>query len=155
MISLVEEVAPIVDPRCIARRGLSKEGCTVVMTGVSRERLVIDFDKPGSPLQQDSTRCDYLCIVEADNGDDWIVPLELKKGGFKANAIAQQLQAGANVADRLVSTAASFRFRAVAFSGTVRKAERLSLKRQRVEFRGRREEIRRTRCGDRLASVLR
>ena len=155
MTSLIEEVAPNVDARCIVRRGLSKEGCTVVMTGLPQERLVIDFDKPGSPLQQDSTRCDYLCIAEADNGDDWIVPLELKKGGFNAKTITQQLQAGANVADKLVTTTASFRFRAVAFSGNVRKAERLSLKRQRVQFRGRREEIRRTRCGNKLASMLR
>ena len=155
MTGLVEEVAPNVDARCIVKRGLSKEGCAVVMTGMPQERLVIDFDKPGSPLQQDATRCDYLCIAEADNGDDWIVPLEVKRGGFKATVVAQQLQAGANVADQLVATAASFRFRAVAFSGNVRKAERLSLKRQSVQFRGRREEIRRTRCGDRLASMLR
>lgn len=155
MTGLVAEVGPSIDARCIVKRGLSKEGCTVVMTGMPRERLVIDFDKPGSPLQQDTTRCDYLCIAEADNGDDWIVPLELKKGGFKATVIAQQLQAGANVADKLVAAAATFRFRAVAFSGSVRKAERLSLKRQSVQFRGHREEIRRTRCGGRLASMLR
>lgn len=155
MTGLVAGVVPKVDARCLVKSGLKKDGCKVVMSGVPQARLVIDFDKPGSPLQQNATRCDYLCIAEADNGDDWIVPLELKKGGFKATAIAQQLQAGANVADQLVTTAASFRFRAVAFSGNVRKAERLSLKRQSVQFRGRREEIRRTRCGNRLASMLR
>ena len=151
MTSLVEQVAPKVDARCIGRRGLS----TVVMTGVPQKRLVIDFDKPGSPLQQDSTRCDYLCIAAADNGDDWIVPLELKKGSFKAKGVARQLQAGTNAADELVAPAASFKFRAVVFSRNVRKAERRNLKRERVQFRGLREEIRRSKCGDRLASILR
>ena len=46
---------------------LRKEGCKVSLNDAPEPRLIVDFDKPGSPLGQNQTRCDYLFV--ADSGE--------------------------------------------------------------------------------------
>ena len=154
MMGLMATVRSQLDPKCIVKHGLKKDGCAVSMSKAPQARLIVDCDKPGSPLNQNAVRCDYIGVVETATDGDWVVPLELKKGGFDASKLAGQLQAGADAADKLVPSAASIRFRAVAFSGNVRKAERKKLKRESVKFRGLSVEIRRRKCGERLVSAL-
>jgi len=45
----------------------------------------LDFDKPGSPLPEDSPRCDYLLVAEDQSKIVWVVLLELKRGKLDAN----------------------------------------------------------------------
>ena len=204
-MGLVETVrAGLDDGRCLVGGGLEKEGCRVSLDGAPQRRLIVDFDKPGSPRDPDETRCDYLFIAEDDAEDDakrdakrdaartdgnatpegWVVPLELKRGRLHARKVARQLQAGAAVAERLerlgkgrlhaarkaarqlqagaavaerlVPPDKAVRFRPVAVTGGVRKAERDKLKKPAnfVRFRGRLKPVRLMKCGAPLVSVL-
>jgi len=42
------------------------------MTNVPASKLVIDFDKPGSPLKPDEKRCDYLLIATERQTKIWL-----------------------------------------------------------------------------------
>ena len=67
-MSLVKRVRDKLDTRCLVDGRLTKKGCKVSMTGVTEPRLVVDFDKPGSPRRPDRPLCDYLFIAEDENG---------------------------------------------------------------------------------------
>ncbi len=125
------------------------------MTDAPTPNLIVDFDRPGSPLGLGQTRCDYLFVAENDKGD-WIAPLELKRGCLQADEVVRQLQAGASAAEQLVSSNDSVRFRPVAASGSTPKAERdkLKNKRSKVRFHGQAEAIRLISCGASLVGAL-
>ena len=156
MTGVLESVGSALDPRCFVHIGLSKGGCRVVMTGAPSPRLVVDFDKPGSPLADDQTRCDYLLIAESPSDPSWVAPLELKRGQLHAEQVVRQLQAGASAAESIVPHEEAVRFRPVSVSGNVSKHERESLKRaSAIRFHEHREPVRLLSCGDRLDKVLR
>ena len=155
-MGLVETVRNMLDQRCLVSGRLNKSGCKVSMQGAPRPRLIVDFDKPGSPLKQDQTRCDYLFVAEDDQGPGWVSPLELKRGRLQADDAVKQLQAGATAAEGIVPWNKPFRFRPVAaFRGSSRfEISKLKSKSCRVRFRGRTEAIRLISCGEPLAKVL-
>ena len=64
MTTILERVRLALSPGCLIRHRLKKDGCKVLLTNAPNPRLIVDFDKPGSPLSQDTTRCDYLVIAE-------------------------------------------------------------------------------------------
>ena len=144
-----------IDRGCLVNGGLNKSGCKVSMKGAPSPRLIVDFDKPGSPLQ-DQTRCDYLFVAEDDEGPGWVAPLELKHGRLRADEVVRQLQAGACAAEGFVPSDKHARFRPVAVSGSTPKAERDKLKSKgsRVRFHGHAEAVRLMSCGASLAGAL-
>jgi len=153
---LVKRVRAELDTRCLIQGGgLGKEGCRIRLEGTPRTRVAIDFDKPGSPLGQNETRCDYLFVAESSGNPGWIVPLELKSGKVDVSRATDQLQAGAEFAERLFASNRDVEFFPVIASGSVPKAERRALQTSRVRFRQRNERIRRVTCGDRLIKALR
>ncbi len=154
MTALVEEVGDKIDEACVVRGGLKKDGCRIVMKGVPARRLVVDFDKDGSPLSADQTRCDYLLVAEDEQAHDWVAVLELKRGRLHAGKVVRQLRAGAAAAEKLVPRDRALRFRPVAVSGSTTKLERNELKKHLVIFHGRKVGVRWMKCGDRLARVL-
>ena len=126
------------------------------MEGAPEPHLIVDFDKPGSPLGPDQTRCDFLFIAEGAEGRSWVVPLELKRGRLHADEVVRQLQEGARFAERLVPSNEPIRFRPVAASSSRPKAERDRLKRRssRVRFHGHFEAIRLMSCSAPLTEAL-
>lgn len=156
MTGLVERAREKLDARCLVEGRLNKEGCRVLMTGAPAPRLVVDFDKPGSPRHPDAPHCDYLFIGEDVNGLDWVAPLELKRGRLHADEIVRQLQAGADAAERFVSESESIKFRPVAATGRTPKAERnrLRSKNNRIRLHGRMEMVRLLSCGEPLVRAL-
>lgn len=102
--------------KCVNNRckvGLPKRQCLYV---------VIDMDHSKSPAPKDREHCDFLFIGEC-NGDDWVVPIELK-GRPKASKIVSQLQAGASVAARIVPNRFKVEFKPIAvYDGQFRRAE--------------------------------
>jgi len=154
--TLPEPVQNKIDPRCLAKGRPRKEGCDVRMTDAPAPRLVIDFDRPGSPAAGDDVRCDYLVIAEDGDGEGLAVALELKRGQFRAKQTARQLQAGAVAVERLVPADRKIRFRPVAVSGRINKHGKAELKKpeNRIAFRGHQEAIRRMSCGDSLKNIL-
>ena len=155
MTHLVNRARNAISLRCIGHK-LRKRGCTVSLAGAPAPRLIVDFDKPGSPLRSSSTRCDYLFIAIGDDNFGWVAPLELKKGRLDAAKVVGQLQKGAFAAERLISSAEPIRLRPVAVTGgPTSKAERDKLKKKRVRLHGCVEAVRRLKCGDTLVHQLR
>ena len=161
MSSCANAVRDRVSQECLTTR-CQKEGCKVSLPSVGRipvgqrPYVVIDMDHSKSPAPEDSKRCDFLFIGEYDS-QDWIVPLELKRGQPTVSEIVPQLQASASIADRIVSRDAEIKFRPVAAYGGELKRHQLNLfrnKANRVKFRNQREGIRLTRCGASLEQAL-
>ena len=155
MTGLVDTVRGKVQNTCLISGRLKKEGCSVFLKDAPRRRLIVDFDKPGSPLHEKETRCDYLLLAEDADFSGWVVPIELKKGRLDASKAAKQLKAGAKIAEKLVPDSISVNFRPVAAVGGS-KAERVELraKKNRVWFHGTSEIIRLIKCGERLIDAF-
>ena len=157
MTGLVSGVRNKLDPKCVWKNPLKKNGCKVLLTGAPHPRLVVDFDKPGSPLRGTDTRCDYLFIAEKNQSQGWIAPLELQKGKLHASKVANQLKAGAKVAQRLISPKNPIKFRPTAvYSGSIHKRERRLLreKRNRIRFHKQIEGVRLISCGEMLTNAF-
>ena len=153
MTELIDAVRNQVSPECLTRK-CSRPGCSVPLKGAPNPRLIIDFDKPGSPLGERETRCDFLFIAEESNNPGWVSPLKLKGGRVDVSEAIEQLQAGASVAEALVSQDLKVNFRPVLASGNIPKAERAALKRT-ISFHGNSMPVRRIRCGAPLIQALR
>lgn len=121
-----------------------------------RPRLIVDFDKPGSPLGPEAERCDYLFVAQRAAGGSWVALLELKRGRLHAGQAVRQLQAGASAAGTLISAGEQIEFRPVVASGSTPKAERQRLrnKNNRVQLCGRTEFVRLISCGAPLTKAL-
>ena len=153
MIGLLDAVCEKVSDKCLVRR-CQRKGCTASLKGLAQQHLIIDFDKPGSPLGPDQTRCDYLIIADDPGNKWWVVPLELKRGQLDVKHVISQLQAGACAAEQIVPGDGSIGFRPAVASGEgVRTVEREAL-RQRIRFRNCFEPVRRIRCGGSLIAAL-
>lgn len=156
MTALLERVCLALEPGCLIKRGLNKHGCKVSMANAPNPRLIIDFDKPGSPLARDAARCDYLVMAEDQQAFVWVAPLELKRGRLHADQVVRQLQAGARAAQELVPADEPVRFRPVAASGSASKYERNRLRNKvsKIRFHGQAEPVRLMSCGAPLFQTL-
>ena len=148
MVGLLTTVSGKVPKSCLTK-AISKEGCNISLKGAPSVRLIVDFDKPGSPLAADETRCDYLFLAELTGKSDCVRPIELKRGGFDAGVVRLQLQAGAQAAEHLIPSRFVVNFLPILASGNVPKAQRKSM-RFSVRFRGTDTPLRRIRSGDPL-----
>ena len=153
----VQSVQEEVPEKCQAKR-CRKEGCTVSLAGIRGQRVIIDLDCEDLKLSSNQTKCDYIFLgaKERDADEDWVVPMELKKGNVDISEVAKQLQGGANVADQIIPHDASMNFIPVVASGNFSKHEQRQLRNRsnNVRFRGRSAIIQRIRCGDPLTRVL-
>ena len=156
MTDLVERVRATIDPKCLVKRGLNKSGCRLLMAHVPAHRLIVDFDRPGSPLSAGATRCDYLVLAEDGREHNWVAILELKRGALHADQAVRQLKAGARVAEKLIPPDEAVAFRPVVASRKVSKHERRKLRDRNnmIRFRERKEPIRLTSCGATLMEAL-
>ena len=155
-MTLVEEVRKAVSDGCITRR-CREQSCSLSLNGTSQQAFAIDMNHADSPVDQDQTRCDFLFLGSLTGQDDeWVVPIELKRGEIGATEARDQLQAGAKAAERLVPRGRDCRFLPLAVSRSMARAERDRLRKDshRVGFRGRRFLVERVRCGSQLAHAL-
>lgn len=159
-MGLVDAVRKVVhkkfSKKCLTRK-CSRPGCGVSLKGAPSPRLIIDFDKPGSPLGQSDTRCDFLFIAEDNDESGWVAPLELKSGGLDASQAIKQLRAGARVAEEIVPQDEPVRFRPIAAHQGIHRAELIKLrnKASRIRFRGQMEYARLMSCDAALVEKLR
>ena len=156
MTHFVNNVRKALNSGCIVNK-LRKEGCKVSLAGAPAPNLIVDFDKPGSPLRSSSKRCDYLFIAKGKDNFGLVAPLELMKGRLDAAKVVGQLQEGASAAERLTSPSEPIRLRPIAVTGgTTPKAEREKLKQQkRIRLHRCVEAVRLLKCGDTLVQKLR
>ncbi len=157
MTALLEKIRDTINGGCLVTSRLKKDGCKIVTKGLPEPRLIIDFDKRGSPLPPNVTRCDYLLVAEVENTPPLVAVLELKRGKLHADQIVRQLRAGASAAEKLVPQNQAVRFRPIAASGSAPKHERTKLrdKANRIKLHEQNERVRLMSCGARLAATLR
>ena len=155
MTNLVEIVRARVCGKCIAKR-CKKGDCRVSLKDVPKQHLIIDFDKPGSPLGKAEKRCDYLFVASESTDRNWLVPLELKKSSVDAKEVVKQLKAGADIAKKFVPSNIKVNFRPVVAHRGMHKAEREEIKKERnkIRFRNLKEPVRLINCGDKLKNKL-
>ena len=160
MSNLSNAVRAKVSEECLTTK-CQNEGCKVSLpsNGRSPDRqrpyVVIDMDHSESPAQ-DGQRCDFLFIGEYRN-QEWVVPLELKRGKADASEIVPQLQAGASVAEGIVPARASVKFQPVAaYGGDLRRHQTNAFRnaRNRIKFRQGRKPVRLIKCGTSLELAL-
>lgn len=153
MSRAVRTIARRVDQRCHTR-SCGKEGCSVSMKGVLADRVVIDLDCEALGLP-DGSRSDYV-FVGSDVDNTYVVPIELKSGRFSASKVLDQLQGGADAADRWLPTQCEFDFVPVLVHGRgVHRRERNVLRRRNVKLRQHERQTVLIRCGSPLMEALR
>ena len=147
MTGIVTLLRRQVDPRCVVAGTLRDDGCSVSMQDMPRERIAVNLERAaelGTPtglVDRHTRHCDFLFVAEEDTATLWAASLELKKGDFRASDVATQLQGGAAALDKLIPCGQSVLFRPIVASQRVPKAQRASLMRQRVRFRGARHRL--------------
>ena len=152
MSALVSSVAQEVDDDCHTNK--CKRGkCSISLNDAPAPRLIVDLDGAALPIQQDQKRCDYLFIGEQD-GTGWVVPIELKGGGFKVDDVAEQLQGGSNVADAWLPLGSPFQFVPVLAHRGIHRHDRDKLRYKQINLRGQGKRIKLLRCGAKLKNVL-
>ena len=140
------------------------------LDGAPNDRVVIDLDKPSSPLSGEETRCDYLVFAEERGAVAWFAPMELKKGGLRPSKVVPQLQAGADAAAKVVGVATGSSTKrsgpesppvnflpVAAVGGRIHRADRTELRKKamQVQFGHRKARVQVTRCGGSLVDTLR
>ena len=155
MTGLLRAVRAKVPGTCILEEGrrCEKNGCRILFEDAPRPYLVIDLDEEGSPLGEQRRCCDYLFVADGDKGGGCVAALELKRGNFRAGEVAEQLQAGAAAAERIVSENITVGFCPVVV-GSAHKEEMYKLRKKGVSFRGRMKTVRSVRCGGRFTAKL-
>ena len=133
----------------------SAEGCAVPLKDAPAPHLVMDLDHPYFRLK-DKIHCDFLFIsCDSNGGDNWVVPLELKRGGPDATEVVLQLQAGSGIAQALIPDEHKTQFLPIgAYGGRLHKSQRERLRRARVLYRNKRYEVKLIRCGTQLRVAL-
>ena len=153
-VDVVEAVRRAVSAGCVVTR-CRKGGCTLSLRDAPEPRVIIDLDHPEAPVGQNDKRCDYIFIGGSDKV--WVAPMELKSGKPEPSEIAPQLQAGADVADKIVPRGAKVEFMPLAvFGGSAPSDTRVFKKSAyRIVFREQRKEIKLHKCRTPLALALR
>lgn len=153
MSALVDSVAQKVDQDCHTKH-CKKGNCSLSLKGAPAQRLIVDLDCATLPISASRKRCDYLFVGEVDN-TAWVVPIELKGGGFNAGEVVEQLQGGSDVADAWLPPGSLFRFVPVLAHGQgAHKRDFRVLRRRDITLRGKKRRIKTLRCDDKLVSKL-
>ena len=143
-------------PASCQSSGCSKPGCSLPVARSLHPFVLVDLDAEGSPAGPREARCDFLFLgAGGDTEALRFAPIELKKGSPIAFEVRAQLQAGSNIADRVLPPDAAVHFQPVlGYGGTMRKVQRRRLREQRIRFRTCTAVPRRLRCGESLAAAF-
>lgn len=138
---------------CLTNR-CEKDGCKVILDKALTELVVVDMDCVYLPIPEDTKRCDDLCIGY-DRNTTWVIPIELKSGGFSANSVLKQLEIGVRYADRNLPTGIPIQLSPILAHGKGVHRHALKLLRSRkLRMRGQYMGTKLIRCGDALSKGL-
>ena len=153
MNEFISEVKTSICGECLSNR-CRKEGCIVLMTNAPRDRIIIDLDCEKLRVQSGEKQCDYLLVIE-ENSRRWVVAIEMKRGGFSAKTVVEQLSAGAVQAKALCPSNESFEFvPLLVHGGGMNPRDLRILNSERVGTPGQKRRIVRIRCGQSLRDAL-
>ena len=150
-MQIVHENVP---PECLCRKQkCRKHGCGVSMKGAPATRVVVDMDC--DPIKNLSTgkKCDYL-FFGRENETVWVAPIELKSGGVEANKAVDQLQKGADTADKWLPSRSSFQFVPVLVHSGIHPRDKAILQKKPIKFRNRTRRAVMIRCDKPLREAL-
>ena len=133
----------------------SRSGCGVNMTRAPSPRVVIDADRAFPAHGMMGKRCDYI-IFFFDTTQNCLVAvlIELKGGDVKASEVSEQLQEGANFAERFTTESTEIVCLPRLFHKGIHKKEFQQLQRTSVRFRGEHKPIKTARCDSPLIRTL-
>lgn len=122
-----------------------RNGCRVSMQDVPSPRVLVDVDAAFPAHEMEGKRCDYvLFFTGAEKDTLFAVPMELKSGGVDASEVSAQLKGGADFAHRFAPKAVCH---PILFYGKkLHEAQRKTLNRAKVRFRGLQLTIKTARC---------
>ena len=140
-------------------------GCCMSLHGIPEPYVLINLEHDAAPRHRDHSRhhnhphCDFLLVAGDDeNGGPWVAPIELTTGNKDGDLLLRQLRAGADIADDLIPSGASFRFRPIfAHDGRLHDyviTEVLRQQSSNIQLRDESESIELTRCSESLADAL-
>ena len=125
------------------------------LAGVPTDHVLVDLDCDTLQNRHQGKRCDYLFVGE-DTETVWIVPIELKSGGFRASEAAEQLRGGAALTASWLPGRSTFNFVPVLAHGPgIHRQVFKKLRSERIRLRGQARQIVSIRCGTPLRVVLR
>ena len=157
MRTLLERIDAQVNRRCRATT-CRKEGCRLRLAELPRRHRLFDMDHVDAPGSAQEVRCDYLYFDDGGDTPGRVVPLELKSGSPRAGEIATQLQAGADLAERLIDDDIVVVFTPVAAHGGSlhrHRVNRFAQRENQVAFRRTKYKIELLKCGASLIDALR
>ena len=155
MNKLVSVVSKRVCQSCHSKQ-IKKDGCSASLKSAPSPRLIIDMDCKKITKIQSGNNCDYVFIGE-DSSSTWVVPIELKSGGFKVSHVAKQLQDGINLAARWIPSGGSFRFVPLLFHPSKKRLHKYQhdrLRSAQIKFQKGNYKILLCKCGSQLSSAL-
>ena len=124
----------------------------MTLEGVPKGHITVDMDCHIDPNQ---VRCDFLFVGRLKTAnDEWVIPMELKRGQVKASGVIDQLQAGAKAAEHLVPQKANVEFQPIVASGRINPEQSRILSSKKVVFRGKKFAIRRIECGSSITTAI-
>ena len=142
------------DSRCFANQ-CNKDNCSVLLTDTVQPQLIVDFDKPGSPIVRNETRCDYLVVVESESGAWWVAILEFKSGRrFKNKKLENQLSASARAMESRIPYDSKIFFRPVLVCKGLGTLKMHELRKIKINFHEQPYPIRIISCGDKLSEAF-
>ncbi len=153
MTNLIDQIKRKLPNGCLTNK-LRKSGCTVKLDGAPASSIKIDMDTCEPLVKKTETRCDYIFI--GGGKDVFFVPLEVKPTA-DATKIVNQLQAGADIADRrIIPQNQRVQFQPVAACRKFGKQENLILRHEnsKIHFRGDRIHIEPLKCGAPLTNAV-
>ena len=115
----------------------TRDRCRVSLKDIPRERIVVDADKAFEAHGCSGKRCDFILFTPGSGGKLFVVPIELKSGGFDVSSALEQLQEGATFAEEFARCATNAVCRPVLIHG--RGMHRMDLSRlnlKKIWFRG-------------------
>ena len=133
MSDVLDGIRSAVGERNISQ-SLSRDECGVDDTGLPAQRIIVDADLAFPAHRWAGSRCDFIIFfLDTDERHVVTVPLELKSGWAYPEPVSEQLQGGADFADRFAPCNAVCR--PVLLRG--RGINLRKLNRAKVQFRGR------------------
>lgn len=153
MSGLPERIRKKVARTCLVRK-LNKNGCFLPLDKAPTPRIIVDFDKKGSPALAGGKKGDYVVVAARGKGGSWIVPIEIKKGSLHAKEAHEQVQAAASAMERFLRKGEKFVLKPVVAAKRVRHDESQKIKRLMVTLRGVDRRIDVISCGTPLRMVF-
>lgn len=142
-------------------KSYTRKGCKLSLANLKSKpanRVVLDVDRAYPPGKAKKNQCDFI-LFHIDDAQKCLVsvPIELKRGDVDASDVEVQLQAGADIADKIAPKGANINLVPIlVHGGSLHKIQRNKLRKCIVIFRGEESKINTTRCGHKgnLAAAL-